>query len=95
MYKRPIFQILLNRVEEKRRFIQELAGPRQTGKTTLSLQLLETLPIPSHYATADEPVLKDSSWIEQQWEIGRTKAASDESGKKALLVLDEIQKITG
>ena len=95
MYKRPIFQTLLKRIEEKRHFIQVLAGPRQTGKTTLSIQLLEKSQIPSHYATADEPVLKDASWIEQQWEIGRIKAASNNLGDKAVLVLDEIQKITG
>jgi len=95
MYKRPIFQTLLNRVSEKRRFIQVLAGPRQTGKTTLSLQLLEELKIPTHYASADEPALKDQSWIEQQWEIARMKAENNKPAKKGLLILDEIQKITG
>ena len=35
MYKRPIFQKIIKRLQEKRRFIQVLAGPRQTGKTTL------------------------------------------------------------
>jgi len=95
MYKRPIFQILLSRVSEKRRFIQVLAGPRQTGKTTLAHQLLETTQIPAHYASSDEPTLKDHSWIEQQWEIARMKAETNTFGKKAILILDEIQKITG
>ena len=92
MFKRPLFQTLRTRLEEPRRFIQALAGARQTGKTTLVRQVLEALPIPSHYATADEPALKDRHWIEQQWEAGRRAAVR---GEGAVLVLDEIQKLGG
>jgi len=95
MFQRPICNILLGRIHEPRRFIQALAGPRQTGKTTLAKQTMELLDIPKHYASADEPALKDSIWIEQQWEIARTKLQLDASVKKALFVLDEVQKITG
>jgi len=95
MFKRPIYSILLDRIHEPRRFIQALAGPRQTGKTTLARQAIESLDIPSHYASADEPALKDSTWIEQQWEVARTKIRSDERINKSLFVLDEVQKITG
>jgi predicted AAA+ superfamily ATPase len=95
MFQRPICNILLRRIHEPRRFIQTLAGPRQTGKTTLTKQIMELLDIPNHYASADEPVLKDSTWIEQQWEVARTKLRLDASFKKALFVLDEVQKITG
>ncbi len=94
MYTRPIYQTLLKRVSEKRRFIQVLAGPRQTGKTTLAHQLLETTQLPSRYASADEPTLKDHTWIEQQWEAIRLKAKNHDADR-AILVLDEIQKITG
>jgi predicted AAA+ superfamily ATPase len=82
--------VLLARLEEPRRFIQVLAGARQTGKTTLVRQLLEAYRGPGHYATADEPALKDRHWIEQQWEIGRSAARRAEG---AVLVLDEIQKL--
>jgi len=95
MFQRPICNILLGRIHEPRHFIQALAGPRQTGKTTLTKQTMEMLDIPNHYASADEPVLKDSTWIEQQWEVARTKLRLDASFKKALFVLDEVQKITG
>lgn len=95
MFQRPICNILLGRIHEPRRFIQALAGPRQTGKTTLAKQTMELLDIPNHYASADEPALKDSIWIEQQWEVARTKLRLDTSFKKALFVLDEVQKITG
>ncbi len=91
MYKRPLFKILYNRVHDERRFIQILAGPRQTGKTTLARQLLAEINFPQHYASADAPFSKDRLWLEQQWETARLLCA----GKTAILVLDEIQKITG
>jgi len=37
MQKRPIFNVLLKRLQEPRKFIQVLLGPRQVGKTTLAL----------------------------------------------------------
>lgn len=91
MYRRKLYETLHSRLEEPRRFIQVLAGARQVGKTTLAHQVLESIKIPHHYASADEPTLQDQFWIEQQWEIGRTLAHQEE----ALLVLDEIQKVTG
>lgn len=95
MYTRPVYRTLLDRTTEPRRFIQVLTGPRQSGKTTLARQLIEALEIPAHYATADEPTLRDRSWIEQQWEVARAKFRSQPGGGKVLLVLDEIQKISG
>ncbi len=92
MFKRPIHRVLMERMSESRRFMQVLYGPRQTGKTTLAHQVMADLEIPSHYASADEPTLKDRTWIEQQWEIARLKV---ESEKNALFVLDEVQKIDG
>ncbi|MBI5075294.1 MAG: ATP-binding protein [Nitrospirae bacterium] len=95
MYKRPLYEILLKRLSQKRQFMQVLAGPRQTGKTTLARQVIDGLGIPSHYSTADAPVVKGPSWIEQQWETGRAGTRKDKWKQPALLVLDEIQKISG
>ena len=95
MYRRPLFNSIRKRLEEPRRFIQVLAGPRQTGKTTLIRQVLEGIERPSHYATADEPALKDRVWIEQQWETARRWMKGDKPEASAVLVLDEIQKIPG
>ncbi|MEW6719974.1 MAG: ATP-binding protein [Thermodesulfobacteriota bacterium] len=86
-----MFRTLQSRLREPRRFLQVLAGPRQVGKTTLARQAMEALRIRSHYASADEPTLRDRAWIGQQWDIGRLKAAEGD----ALLVLDEVQKIPG
>ena len=95
MYRRDIYKTLMSRLAESRQFIQVLSGPRQTGKTTLAQQAMAGIKISSHYATADEPALKDRTWIEQQWEVARMKTKSGGRKKKTLLVLDEIQKITG
>jgi len=95
MYHRPVYQILFARLKEPRKFLQVLSGPRQTGKTTLIRQAMESLTLASHYASADEPTLQSRTWIEQQWEVGRllTREAKHKTG--ALLVLDEIQKVVG
>ena len=89
MYHRPVFHQIQKRLQEPRRFMQILAGPRQTGKTTLAQQILASRLLPTHYSSADEPGLKGNVWLEQQWEIGRRHSRAN----KALLILDEIQKI--
>jgi uncharacterized protein len=91
MVRKSIHELLLRRLQEPRRFIHVLAGPRQVGKTTLARQVMERIGINCHYASADEPSLKGREWIAQQWEIGRLTARKGE----ALLVLDEIQKVPG
>jgi predicted AAA+ superfamily ATPase len=92
-YRRPvIFEEMLARLVEPRRFIQVIAGPRQVGKTTLARQVLEAAALPSHYASADEAVGFDIAWIRAQWEIGR-RLVRERSGEAAVLVLDEVQKV--
>lgn len=92
MIRRSLYETLHRRLQEPRRFLQVLAGPRQVGKTTLIQQVIESLKHPSHYASADEPSLRDRIWLEQQWDWGRLKARETQQG--ALLVLDEIQKVS-
>ena len=90
MKRAQLHSRLLSRVREPRRFIQVLAGPRQVGKTTLARQVIEDSAIPAHYASADEPTLRDQAWLEQQWDLARIKARNHPEG--ALLVIDEVQK---
>src|SRR6266849_11089460 len=92
MIRQTIHHELLKRLKEKRRFLQVLAGPRQVGKTTVVRQVMAASKIPAHYASADEPTLRDRTWLEQQRDIARLKAEDSKAG--ALLVLDEIQKVT-
>ena len=91
-FQRAIFGPALERLGERRRFIQVLAGPRQVGKTTLAHQLAAALDTPSLYASADDAPGFDRGWLEGRWTAGRALAA--EAGG-ALLILDEIQKIPG
>ncbi|MFC1535638.1 ATP-binding protein [Candidatus Neomarinimicrobiota bacterium] len=96
MYQRPMLQVLRNRLAEPRRFIQVLSGPRQAGKTTIARQLMEALDIPHQYGSADAPTLQDAVWIGEQWEAARLLAsASGDGSGKAVLILDEIQKVPG
>jgi len=93
-YTRPQAKVLVARLKEPRRFLQVVAGPRQVGKTTLVRQALALCGRRVRYASADEPALRGSGWIEQQWEAARL--AAREAGRGgAVLALDEIQKISG
>jgi hypothetical protein len=86
-------RLLKRRLAEPRRFIQVVAGPRQTGKTTLARGVAESSGARFHYASADEPALRERGWIAEQWEAGRLQAREGRRG--ALLVLDEVQKVPG
>lgn len=94
-YKRGLFPMLLKRMQEPRRFIQVLAGPRQVGKTTLARQVAKSLDIPVHYASADEPTLQDRFWLNQQWDIARSLMRKEHRSHPALLIVDEVQKVQG
>ena len=89
MFQRTLNQKLLSRLKESRRFIQVLAGPRQVGKTTSVLQVMEAVSLPYHYVSADGPMLQEPAWIEEQWEAGRQKAGT----RGGILAIDEVQKI--
>jgi len=89
-FQRPQSGVLAERLAEPRRFLQVVAGPRQVGKSTLVQQVTGELSVPVRYVSADEPTLRSTDWIGQQWEAARLEA----TGKAgAVLVLDEIQKI--
>src|SRR5215218_600495 len=91
-FRRQAAGTLAARLAEPRRFIQVVAGPRQVGKTTLVQQVTDTLTVPVRSASADEPTLKGTNWIAQQWDAARLVTADNAGG---VLVLDEIQKIPG
>jgi len=91
-YFRPQAAQLARRLAEPRRFIQVVAGPRQVGKTTLVLQIVQASKLTAQVASADEPTLRGHEWIEQQWEAARLKTKGGVTAG-AVLVLDEVQKI--
>ena len=90
-FQRELVYKLSTRINEPRRFIQVVTGPRQVGKTTSVQQLMQKWQGHHHYATADLPAPPQSGWIEQQWQLARIRA---KERKPVLLVLDEVQKVS-
>ena len=89
MFKRKLVSQLVERLTEPRRFIQIVAGPRQTGKTTAVSQAIEDINIPTHFVSADDPGIVSVEWIRNEWEYAR--ALAKDGG--AVIVIDEIQKV--
>ena len=91
-YRRTQFQALRDRLQERRRFIQVLTGPRQTGKTTLARQVEHAAGVPVLFMSGDDPEANGRSWLQQQWERARFQAR--DAGKTgSALIVDEIQKL--
>jgi predicted AAA+ superfamily ATPase len=92
MFERIELQQLTKVIQEPRKFIQVVVGPRQVGKTTLVTQLIQKHRGPSLFVAADSQGNANSVWLQQQWEIARTQLKQN-GGSDFLLVIDEIQKI--
>lgn len=90
MYERIHLQTLIGRIQESRRFIQVVVGPRQVGKTTVITQLIQKQKSGYYFVSADAVAATNGSWLQQQWEIARLKMAGT---NEFLLVIDEIQKV--
>lgn len=91
-YVRNQYNTLKVRIEEPRKFIQVIAGPRQVGKTTLINQVLRQIGFAYAMEVADGVDAKDTDWIRRVWDSART-AMLFRKEKEYLLVIDEIQKI--
>jgi predicted AAA+ superfamily ATPase len=90
MFQRKLVTQLIDRLNEPRRFIQIVIGPRQTGKTTAVTQALKGLDKPTRFVSADDPSLVSREWLQNEWEQARVLA----KGGNAVLVVDEIQKVS-
>ena len=91
MYQLPIYKKIRQRLEEPRRFIQVIMGPRQVGKSTVIKQVLKDISIPYQFYAADDVPDYNSNWIVQCWETVRL--LEEQRGQGYILVIDEIQKI--
>jgi predicted AAA+ superfamily ATPase len=80
---------LLAALTHVKNLIQILTGPRQVGKSTVALQLMEKWEGDVRYASADLPIPPGAEWINHQWNLART------AGEKPLLIIDEVQKVSG
>lgn len=90
VFERSTVAVLQKRMNEPRKFIQVLMGPRQVGKTTIVTQMLSRVKTAFTFETADAIPASDNTWIEQIWETARL---GTKNNKEHLLVIDEIQKI--
>ncbi|MDE7350578.1 MAG: ATP-binding protein [Muribaculaceae bacterium] len=92
MYKRTEYQVIKSRMEEPRRFIQVVMGPRQVGKSTVVRQVLKDLDLPFQFFSADNVPATDKTWISNCWSA--TRSVQENKGYESIiLVIDEIQKI--
>jgi len=92
MFQRAHLQTLIKRIEEPRRFIQVVLGPRQVGKSTMVQQMLTKMNLPFHSVSADGVMASNAVWLTEQWEVARVKKQALGTNE-FLLVIDEIQKI--
>lgn len=92
MYKRSEYLIIKNRLEEPRKFIQVVMGPRQVGKSTVVKQVLQDLDAPWQFYSADNVPASNSAWISNCWAAVRSLKES-KGYESIVLVIDEIQKI--
>ena len=93
MYKKIEYLIIKSRLEEPRRFIQVLMGPRQVGKSTVVKQVLQDYEGDYLFHSADNVPATNSAWISDCWSAARRLMAAKDL-KTMLLVIDEIQKIS-
>ncbi len=91
-YQRSIVEIIRNRIEEQRHFIQIIIGPRQTGKTTAVNQAVAQAGCPGVFAEATKGE-STPDWIRAQWYRARNMFAALQL--PVLLVIDEVQYIRG
>lgn len=92
MFRRHEYDVLRKRLDEPRRFIQILLGPRQVGKTTVVWLVLQDLDRLHLYFSADDAVVVGSAWLENCWAAARLEAEKH-PGKECVLVIDEVQRI--
>ena len=92
MFKRAEYQTIKSRLEEPRKFIQVVMGPRQVGKSTVVKQVLKDLDMPYQMFSADNVPATNSAWVANCW--AATRSLQESKGYESIvLVIDEIQKI--
>jgi predicted AAA+ superfamily ATPase len=92
MIQRNQLEIVKSRMNETRKFIQVLMGPRQVGKTTMMKQLTEEVLIDTISVSADGVINSNWLWIQQIWENARIQLKNS-TNNELILIIDEIQKL--
>ncbi len=92
MFVRAEYHEVKARLEERRMFIQVIAGPRQVGKSTLVEQVLAQITIPHSSFSADNELNVTQAWISNVWDAARNKMDVLHETEH-ILVIDEVQKV--
>ena len=90
--QRSYFLTIEARINEPRKFIQIVEGPRQVGKSTLIKQVLHSISMPWMHFAADNVPATRSAWISDCWASARNKLQMEHL-PELLLVIDELQKL--
>ena len=90
--QRSYFETITRRINEPRKFIQIIEGPRQVGKSTLIKQVLKSISLPWVHFSADNIPATRTAWISDCWSTARNKLHMEHL-PELLLVIDEVQKL--
>lgn len=106
-YRRWVFNVIQKRLNNGLAPIVVVRGPRQVGKTTLQMQLIQQLQGDGYPVTrlfrvqfddlpsmrgVDDPILTIVRWFENRI-LGSTFNAAAQSGPPVVLCLDEVQNL--
>lgn len=91
MIQRAEIKELTERLNEPRKFIQVIVGPRQVGKTTMVSQAMEQIDIPHLFFSADN-IFASDEWLAEKWQSARLMIQTQRLSE-LVLVIDEVQKI--
>ncbi|MDE5886371.1 MAG: ATP-binding protein [Muribaculaceae bacterium] len=72
MYQRSEYKLIKSRLEEPRRFIQVVMGPRQIGKSTVVKQVVQDIAEPYQFFSADNIPASNSNWLSNCWSAARS-----------------------
>lgn len=92
MYKRSVYNTIKKRLDEPRRFVQVIMGPRQIGKSTVVRQVLDDSDKPFLFYTADTIPSTSPTWISECWNSARIQMRTQKL-TEIILIIDEIQKL--
>lgn len=92
MYQRSEYKLIKSRLEEPRRFIQVVMGPRQIGKSTVVKQVVQDIAEPYQFFSADNIPASNSNWLSNCWSAARS-LMTNQGLDSMIIIIDEIQKI--
>lgn len=90
--QREQYQLVTDRLNEPRKFIQIIEGPRQVGKTTLVKQVIRAIGRPVIHFSADNVPVSQATWISSCWQVARSRMSAEHLDE-IILVIDEVQRL--